>query len=337
VEGENVPMAERVEFHPLAGRVVQWLLAVLTPWVRGAGASAGDGFLAQRADLVVRQHGAQVMIAVAQRLVNRTPSALQICWTVPQPPVASAHAVGVRFGAHAVRGQVYRVDEAESAARRAWQRGRSAVALWQVGPVASCLTAGWVAPNAVIEVTSHHRYSLEARDGAERASLQVRLDASLPSPRPEPAAAAPIGTRGAPLRPAIRDPAGVPPALLAGVLARLSRQVAGGLVLVNAAADRAAIRGSMAGCAVRLLLAQPAADAGSEEAPAPCAAVDRLLRAYRDPFRSQRAREVLARAVTALGLQYQLVTPWTALLADGHGAAASAATPVPPQSLDAPS
>ena len=329
-------MLERAEFHPLAGRVVTWLVALLTPWVRSEEPNEGDALLAQRADLTVRQHGAQVWIDCTQRVENRSGATIRLCWTVPQPPVASAHAIGVRLGDRAVGGQVCRVSDAESDARRAWDDGRSAVVLWQTGPVASCLAGGWLAPNQTLEVATHHLYALEPSPEYPESALHVQLDAALPLPpavslngvrraAPFPTASARprrhvsrrLGQRhegGAPSRTAAVPPVG-PPTLLTGTLARLVRQSSGGFGLHSTARDRAVFRGALAGCATRLLLVQP------DAAEAPCATspahgrVACLLRAYRDPFRSPAERVRLARDITELGLQYGLVTPWTALLA----------------------
>lgn len=329
-------MLERAEFHPLAGRVVTWMVALLTPWVRSEEPDEGDGLLAQRADLLVRQHGAQVWIDCTQRVENRSGATIRLCWTVPQPPVASAHAIGVRLGDRAVGGQVCRVSDAESDARRAWDDGRSAVVLWQTGPVASCLAGGWLAPNETLEVTTHHLYAVEPSAEYPESVLRVQLDAALPltpavslhgTRRAAALPAASVRTRrhasrrlgqrhevGASSRTSTVPPL-APPTLLAGTLARLVRRSAGGFGLHSTARDRAVFRGVLAGCATRLLLVQP------DAAAAPCATspalgrVEYLLRAYRDPLRSAVERVRLARDITELGLQYGLVTPWTALLA----------------------
>jgi hypothetical protein len=105
------------------------------------------------------------------------------------------------------------------------------------------------------------------------------------------------------------------PALLSGVLARLGRRTAAGLVLCSAMSDRAVMRGVLDGCAARLLLIAPAR---SESAPPESAhvEVEHLLRTYYGRICSRLERASLAREITTLALRNGLVTPWTALLAE---------------------
>jgi hypothetical protein len=307
-------MTGRGEFHPLAGRVVGWLLALLAPRVQREGASEEDSRLVLRADLTITDWRPRVGIACALRIENRGGAAVRLCWTVPQPPVASAHAVGVRVGASTANGAVCRVNTAERGVQRAWRAGRPAVVLRQTGPVAASIAAGWLPPSAAMAVTSDHVCAFEAGAGDWAGVLHVRLDAALPlrdrSTLPTVARARRSGAR-----PASCVLPAAAPCLLTGVLDRLRRHAGGGVAFCDAARDRAVFRGQLAGCPTRVLLVQAAAPAVRREAPPAYQRVERLLRAYREPFRDAAERARLARGLTALGLRHGLVTPWTALLA----------------------
>lgn len=323
-------MPERAEFHPQAGRMVTWLLALLAPSMRSDGPTDADGLVTERVDLVVRQCGAQVAVTCTQRVENRSAATIRLCWTVPQPPVASAHTVGVRVAERVVSGHAFRVDEAESDAQRAWHDGRSAVVLRPAGPLAWSLAAGWLPQNQALEVTSHHFYAVEPSRTRPEAPLHVQLDAALrlsmavataAQPAYEPRALARrTGCQWVPAPDRLRCGRSEElrgPALLTGVLARLARHAAGGFVFRSAAPGRAVVRGLVRGCAVRLLLAQSAVPEAPRATPRALQQVERLLRAYCDPVRAPAERARLARDITNLGLQCGLVTPWTALLAAG--------------------
>jgi len=316
-------MLARAEFHPLAGRVVGWLLALLRPDVRGELAPDDDGVLAQRTDLRVRQRGAQVSFACTQWVENRSPRALWVGWTLPRPFDTSAGAVEVRLGTLAMHGQIERRAIAEDDARRAWGDGRSALLLCQAGWGATSLAGGWLAPRATMEVRSEHRCAIDPCAQFADTALDVQMDGTR---RLAPPCGIPIGRRMAG-RGASRAQVPVPlseaPAVLAGVLSRLSRRAAAGLALCSAARDRAILRGVLEGCAARILLAAPAAAEAAVPAPPAHDEVGRLLRTYREVSPAERSS--LARQITDLGLRHGLVTPWTAVLAVGESTAAQVA------------
>jgi hypothetical protein len=84
-------MLARPEFHPLAVRVSTLLLSLLSPSMCNAGSSADESVvLTEQADLVVRQRGSQIAVACTVRIENRTRSPVQLCWRLPQPPLANA-------------------------------------------------------------------------------------------------------------------------------------------------------------------------------------------------------------------------------------------------------
>ena len=317
-------MAGRAEFHPVAARVAGWLFALLVPRIEREGTSDEDGRLVLRADVTITQHGARIGIACVQRIENRGRAAVRLCWSVPQPPVASAHAVGMRVGAFLANGAVCRLATAERCLQRAWGEGRSAVVLRQTGPVTASLTAGWLAPNGAMTVTSDHVCALESEAAPWAPTLHVRLDAALPfcgGPLSAPAGARPKRRRAGSLQSA---PASC---LLSGVLARLRRRATLGVACHDPARGRALFRGQLAGCPVRVLLSTTSAPDGRRAAPPAYERVERLLRAYREPFCGDAERAHLARSLTVLGLRHGLVTPWTALLAVDAGVPSSILLP----------
>jgi hypothetical protein len=305
-------MAGRAEFHPVAARVVGWLVALLTPRIERNGTSGEDGRLVLRADISITAQGTRIGIASAQRIENRGSAAVRLCWTVPQPPVASAHAIGVRVGAALASSAACRPAMAERGVQRAWREGRSAVVLRQTGLVSASLAAGWLTPKGAMTVTSDHVYGLESETAASAPTLHVRLDAALPSCggslRP-PGATWPSRRRASDVHPAAAA------CLLSGVLARLRRRATAGVACLDAARGRAVFRGQLAGCPVRVLLLRVTAPDAGRTAPPAYDRIERLLRAYREPFCPDAERAHLARSVTALGLRHGLLTPWTALLA----------------------
>ena len=86
-------MRERVEFHPLAVRVVTWLLALLNPRVRSEDGAQAGGVLEQRITLTARQCGSRIAIDCTQSLVNRSGATLCLDWSVPQ----SSSTLGARL------------------------------------------------------------------------------------------------------------------------------------------------------------------------------------------------------------------------------------------------
>jgi hypothetical protein len=318
-------MLERPEFHPLAARVSAALVGMLSPAVSSAQASATDdrGVLTQHGDLVVRPRGSHVAVTCTMRVENHTRSAVRLGWTLPQPPLASAHAVRVCLGERAASGEVYPSDAAGWDARRAWHDGRAAAVLWQAGPVACGLAAGWLLAGRTIELTSHHLFPRVAVGAVS--SLRVHLSLAIPAaPRRGPLR--PIATARArrPLQTAgTSNHAAGSPSVRLGVVARMGRYLDRGTLCQ--AGNSALLRGTMNGTAVRMLIVEPAEE--GPESPAAYGVLEQLLSAYRGRHRAhERAR--LAREIAELGLRHGMVTPWTALLAT-RGLSGSDAVPMP--------
>src|SRR5262245_6044833 len=179
IEGA-VRMLERPEFHPLAARVATSLLALLRPEVRSEQPMPGESTLTAGVDLLAHQDGSHISLDSTVRVENRTRSALQLRWTLPQPPVASAHAVRVRLGERAASGCAHRTEEAEADAQRAWRDGLAAVVLRQTSPVACDVAAGWLAPRRTLELTTRHLCALAADAQRPDTSLRVQLAAAVP-------------------------------------------------------------------------------------------------------------------------------------------------------------
>jgi len=315
-------MVERPEFHPLAARVATSLLALLRPELRSE-QMPDEGTLTAGVDLLAHQDGSYISLDCTVRVENRTRSALQLRWTLPQPPVASVHAVRVRLGERAASGCAHRSEEAEADAQRAWRDGLAAVVLRQTGPVACDVAAGWLAPSRTLELTTRHLCALAADAQRPDTSLRVQLAAAVPVGAVSAALIRRRGCAGGrrtvrlphrvgrgPASGALRWPLDLPAGL--GVLARVARHASTGVVCQSR--DAAVFRGLVNGVAIRMLIAEPAADAPRETMPAD-AEITELLRDYRDASLPAPRRVMLAHHIADLGLRSGFVTPWTAVLA----------------------